>query len=318
MNAMIKSVKYLFALVLILLTSCEVQAACQSTNLSRDYFTLGDIVVTRDTPVGSTIKQVNSSYNGYMIATCESGYTYMTMLYNGGQRSAYTNVYKTNVPGIGISMYTTSNYFGVMWFASPANSYYRNGGWDLYDSAPAVMSVVKIGDVTSGKLTTGLVAKTTFDYGTGYEYYLNDGTISVPSCSLQTPALTFPIGDVLASDFGNTVGVTPSKAQNTQNLGLSCDANANISVSLSGTQNPDVGTTSVLALTGQGSAGVAQGVGVQIVYNGTPLALNNPIVLKKSSGGQETLPLTARYYQTRTSVTTGTANTSATLNLTYQ
>ncbi|HDS5029757.1 fimbrial protein [Enterobacter kobei] len=57
---------------------------------------------------------------------------------------------------------------------------------------------------------------------------------------------------------------------------------------------------------------------MQIVYNGAPLMLNNRIVLKTSSGGQETFPLTARYYQTRTTVSTGTANASATLNLTYQ
>ncbi|MCL6720425.1 fimbrial protein [Klebsiella sp. T2.Ur] len=106
--------------------------------------------------------------------------------------------------------------------------------------------------------------------------------------------------------------------RNTQNLGLNCDVGANINVSLSGTQNPDISDSSVLALTGQGGAGVAKGVGVQIVYNGAPLMLNNRIVLKTSSGGQETFPLTARYYQTRTTVSTGTANASATLNLTYQ
>jgi type 1 fimbria pilin len=138
------------------------------------------------------------------------------------------------------------------------------------------------------------------------------------ACSITTPNLTFPIGDILATSFGSTVGTTPVEAQNTQNLGLNCDAGANINVSLSGTQNPDVSTTSVLALTGQGTIGIAKGVGVQVLYNGTPLVLNNRIVLKQSSGGQETFPLTARYYQTKTSVSTGVANASATLNLTYQ
>lgn len=85
-----------------------------------------------------------------------------------------------------------------------------------------------------------------------------------------------------------------------------------------GTQNPDVGTASVLALTNQGDADVAQGVGVQLLYNGSPLILNNRLVLKSSTGGQETFPITARYYQTRTTVTTGKANASATLDLTYQ
>lgn len=63
---------------------------------------------------------------------------------------------------------------------------------------------------------------------------------------------------------------------------------------------------------------MAKGVGVQLLYNGSPFILNNRIVLKRSSGGQETFPLTARYYQTKTAVTTGKANASATLDLTYQ
>jgi Fimbrial protein. len=114
------------------------------------------------------------------------------------------------------------------------------------------------------------------------------------------------------------VGTTPTIAQNTQNLGLACDAGANINVTLQGIQNPDVSTTSVLALTGQGGADVATGVGVQLLYNGSPLVLNKLVTLKKSSGGQETFPIVARYYQTKKSVTTGKANASATLDLTYQ
>lgn len=73
-----------------------------------------------------------------------------------------------------------------------------------------------------------------------------------------------------------------------------------------------------MALTGQGMTGTAKGVGVQLLYNGTPLVLNSRLLLKQSSGGLETLPFTARYYQTLTSVESGAANASATLNLTYQ
>ena len=105
----------------------------------------------------------------------------------------------------------------------------------------------------------------------------------------------------------------------TQNLGLNCDPGANINVELAGTQNPDApADASVLALTGQGGPETAGGVGVQIVYNDVPLQLNNRIVLKKSAGGQETFPLVARYYQTKSQVKPGSANATATLNITYQ
>lgn len=130
--------------------------------------------------------------------------------------------------------------------------------------------------------------------------------------------MVFPIGDVQVASFGSQIGTVVDNAQNTQNLALNCGAGSNINISLNGIQNPDVSTTSVLALTGQGNADVAKGVGVQLLYNGTPLVLNNRIVLKQSAGGQETFPITARYYQTKTSVLPGKANTAATLDLTYQ
>ncbi|MOA33246.1 Type-1 fimbrial protein, A chain precursor [compost metagenome] len=74
----------------------------------------------------------------------------------------------------------------------------------------------------------------------------------------------------------------------------------------------------MLALTNTGQAGTAGGMGVQLLYGGTPLKINNNIVLKATPGGQETLQFTARYYQTNKVVTPGKANSSATLNITYQ
>lgn len=75
---------------------------------------------------------------------------------------------------------------------------------------------------------------------------------------------------------------------------------------------------SVLALTGQGSETVADGVGVQLLYNNAPVQLNNRLMLKQSSDGTESLPITARYYQTKPVVKAGEANATATLDMTYQ
>ena len=179
------------------------------------------------------------------------------------------------------------------------------------------------GPVSSGPLTTGVIGVVTLQgsdgvFRDGLTVQLTGGTINALACSVQSSQLTFPIGDIPASVFGTVIGTTPSGAQNTQNLGLSCSAGTNINISLSGIQNPDSANASVMALTGQGSTGTAKGVGVQLLYNGSPLVMNSRLLLKQSSGGQETLPLTARYYQTLTTVEPGSANASATLNLTYQ
>lgn len=240
------------------------------------------------------------------------------MRYLGGTPSSYGNhVYTTNVDGIGIR-FSSGNYF-----ENPSNTFSYEAQASYVEWWGGRIELVVTGQVSSGALTPGTIGVVTLQgsdgvYRDGLTATLTDGTINALACSITTPQLNFIIGDIPASTFGSTVGTTPAGAQNTQNLGLSCSAGTNITVSLSGVQNPDSANTSVMALTGQGSAGTAKGVGVQLLYNGAPLAINSPLLLKRSSGGQETLPLTARYYQTLTSVESGSANATATLNLTYQ
>lgn len=281
---------------------------------------LNSTTVQRDAPVGSTLltQWVSTGLNSnYQIANCYAG-DRSTWGYDGIVVPGYTNVYKTSVAGVGIRIQagTSTNYYN-----NPATSFTDTGGstwaWSTWGTGYNI-SLIKTGSTSSGDIGTSQTKFTLSNLGTLLTLNITGGNVTTLACSITTPVLNFGIGNVLSSAFGSAIGTTPSNAQNTQNLGLNCDAGANINVSLSGTQNPDVGTTSVLALTGQGSAGVAKGVGVQILYNGSPLVLNNRIVLKQATDGQNTLPFVARYYQTKTAVTTGTANASATLNLTYQ
>ncbi|ELQ6148850.1 fimbrial protein [Cronobacter turicensis] len=277
------------------------------------YVSFGTVYVQRDTPVGSSVAFTDISYSRMYTCNDRSYYEYFDPV-TYTQSSGTPAVFKTNIPGIGIKI-EVSNRGGVPQMYGPfsANDYGQGSYWKF--------NLIKLspGAVNGGSLTNGQVGHHYLTTGVNVAVINLYSTTIVPVlCSITTPNLIFPIGDVLASKFGTSVGTIPSGAQNTQNLGLNCDANANINVTLSGTQNADVSDTSVLALTGQGSSDVASGVGVQLLYNNSPLKLNNRIVLKKSSGGQETFPLVARYYQTKSTVTTGKANASATLDLTYQ
>jgi type 1 fimbria pilin len=140
-------------------------------------------------------------------------------------------------------------------------------------------------------------------------------SVNVLACSINTPNVQVPLDDVLAKDL-TSVG---SVAKPTEfDVGLNCDAGARVNVMLTGAQNTDTSVSGVLQLSGAGSAGVATGVGIQILYNNAPLALNNNLVLKTSDGGEEAFLFKAQYYQTKNSVTAGSANAVATLNLTYQ
>lgn len=176
-------------------------------------------------------------------------------------------------------------------------------------TAPAVSGALRSGQIANVSISNQFFIAT---------WNITGGSITTLACSTSSGSLSFPIGNIPATSFGSTVGTTPANAQVTQTLGLTCNPGANINISLSGQQNPDVVNTSVLALSGQGGPGVAQGVGVQILYGGTPLNLNNTVFLKQSGGGLESFPIVARYYQTKSAVLPGTANATATLNITYQ
>ena len=280
---------------------------------------VGTITVPRDAPVGTVIFSGGGTYTGSYLSGCTNPLMLgFSMRYNNATLSSYGNhVYNTNISGIGIRF--SSNAY----FENPSNTFSYNAQTSYVDWYGGNIQLVVTGPVSSGALTPGTIGVVTLQgsdgvYRDGLTATLTDGTINALACSITTPQLNFIIGDIPASTFGSTVGTTPAGAQNTQNLGLSCSAGTNITVSLSGVQNPDSANPSVMALTGQGSAGTAKGVGVQLLYNGAPLSINSPLLLKRSSGGQETLPLTARYYQTLTSVESGSANATATLNLTYQ
>ena len=126
--------------------------------------------------------------------------------------------------------------------------------------------------------------------------------------------MAFFMGNVSAQDF--TAINSVSDMTDTENLNINCDSGANINVTLNGTQNADSTDPSILALSPGQS--FATGVGVQLLYNNQPLVLNNLLNLKTSTGGQESFPITARYIQIKDTVTPGTANATATLNITYQ
>lgn len=329
-----KTLFILFCLLANALVSLPAFADCTAAS---SVFTInaGTILVQRDSVVGTMLS--NAVYAPEQMAYSCIGMDYGgSGLYSSLTPNAITAsgsaVFNTNNNGIGVMMGYLGGFNPGQWsYFMPAGATWMSAGsWSTgggtlwsFTYQPKVQFVKTAAGAQSGPISNLKIGYFQPRDGNGavinpqIPVYLS-ANINVVACGMATQTLVFPIGNISAAEFGSIVGTTPAVAQRTQNLGLNCDAGANINVTLGGNQNPDTANNSVLALTGQGSAGIASGVGVQLLYNGTPLQLNNRIVLKQSSGGQETFPLTARYYQTKTAVTTGSANTSATLTLTYQ
>lgn len=298
--------------------------------------TINDVTVQRDIPVGTAITDTISSPTANSWSNC-SNYVVgvKSYLVDSGYKDGARKIFKTNIPGVGIEIggyglqsngFNTTKYVGEQ----PYNAGLAGNDWveivGLYGccvnaSATGYVKLFKIGDITSGVLTGKYGAfivgniNNLSDWGAEVALNFSTTTVTQVKCSITSQGLTLPIGNVPTNEFGNSPGTAAAKTV-TEDLGLNCDAGTNINVKLSGIQNADSTDPSILALSpGEGNA---TGVGVQLLYNDKPLELNKLLNLKTSTGGVESFPITARYIQTKDTVTAGAANATATLNITYQ
>ena len=134
-------------------------------------------------------------------------------------------------------------------------------------------------------------------------------------------SLTIPLGNVPVSRF---TGVNSnSDTAGMQNITLTCTASPGIRMTMTGTPNADLpSNTTLLALTGAGTAGVAKGAAVQLLYStattGTPttVLVRGGTGVTIPTGATVTVRVGARYVQTLATMESGTANTTATLTFT--
>lgn len=313
--------KYILVFITVLFSGYA-SAACVTGINDISTISPGNMIVQRDAPVGTIIGSFRTmQVQAIMVSCSPSGTRYAYFDYMGAVAIS-PGLYQTNIPGVGIYQENADTHARSYISTSSTSTMGTpgfNGIINIWPGADSNIVFIKTGSIVSGFLQPGMISHQVVadDGGTMREIDLAGGSVTQVACSIKTPNLVFPLGDVPISSFGSTIGFIPD-VSTTQNLGLDCDAGANINVSLNGTQNPDSSDASVLALNNQGGSDVARGVGIQLLYNDVPLSLNNNIVLKNSPGGVETFPLKARFIQTQTTVTAGDASTNATLQLTYQ
>lgn len=297
-------------------------------------WSLGNVIVPKNSAVGDVLftKDVSLDSVGnhtaiYCIRSGGTTFSFNFAIAMSGS-SLGSKIYASGVPGIGLRV---SSWSRITYYQMPTTP----------TVAPFTQTITVVGDInsywgTGNQMLRIEVVRTAGYLGAGSLSYsvpgflmamdnsggsaLTFGTLNVnarvvSTCSVNTPNVQVPLDDVYES---NLVFVGTTVKPKVFNVDLSCDNGANITAQMTGVQNADTSAPGVLQLTSAGSAGVAKGVGIQILYNNAPLALNNNLALKTSTGGQETFPFTAQYYQTKSVVTAGSANAIATLNVTYQ
>ncbi|WP_266171121.1 fimbrial protein [Dyella subtropica] len=143
------------------------------------------------------------------------------------------------------------------------------------------------------------------------------GTITGATCSLSTSNITIPIGTVDKSVFTH-IGSFSAWAPNQSLISSGCDASL---VSMTFTGTPAPGNADLFAVTGG-----AAGVGIQLQKNNTnggpgggqaiPNSTTYPVTFTPAASGGG-YGFSARYVQTADKITTGPANATITVLITY-
>ncbi|HCB1501502.1 TPA: type 1 fimbrial protein [Klebsiella michiganensis] len=302
------------------LASSGAQATCQfASGVTAEipgYISFGNVMVQRDAAVGSVLATITTgAYNGgNTIAGCSEAWTFRQELTKWLTLSPQGNgVYNTNVPGVGIRMTSPSG--KVLPYDAPINA----NNYVVINGDGIKAELIKTGDISGGTLDTGVLARASV----ANQFYITNvtlngtNTVTSMACSVTTNDVDVPLGQHKKSEFSGPGSATGWKAFN---IGLDCDKSARINVQIDATQDPS-NIAGVMKLDSASGDMAATGLGVQLYFVPDDSAVQfgqSRFYYTSPNGGSETVQLKARYYQTTSAITAGTANATATFTLTYK
>lgn len=230
----------------------------------------------------------------------------------GATPGTTTNLFPSNVPGVGYRILQSGNYI----YPYPYFSLDGSSSW--YEADAVTLEIVKTGTIADGSsLSMGpLVSFRAGSGGNGSIYdavvkLANSLTFTAPACQVSTPNIDVTLPTVSSGAFsgvGSVTGATPFQ------IGLQCSSGATVRITMT-TATPVAGQTGVIAP----SSGTTSGVGVQVLNSsGNPVQFGNPAVIGATPNGSMTVNYSARYFQTAPAVGPGTLGATATFTLSYQ
>ena len=288
---------------------------------------MGPVRIPNDLPVGAVIANKvfpipNSGASEYTFA-CGQGGTVSGVMLQGAPIQSGSDVYSTSVPGIGIRLTRLIN--STLTVTYP-HQLQRAANTHFDPSAQFKVELIKTAPVTgngplaAGTYTTysgdgdGVSVLTTMLSGSGT-------TIVTPSCEVDLGSrnISVQFGKVPQSNFKG-VGTTTGDRNFAIKLNCKAGQNAQNTIYLLMDATPDPSNQQgVLSIAQANAAGVATGVGIQVVDNqNVPVKFGDNMLVGPSMEGSYVLPYTARYYQTAAQVTPGRADGTATFTLVYK
>ncbi|MCC8394459.1 type 1 fimbrial protein [Paraburkholderia sp. MMS20-SJTR3] len=294
------------------------------------------VTIPRDAPVGSVIGQgtatvafSNASPTG-VYCTAAASYVYSNL--QGGSSSGSNSVMPIGSTGIGYTLQAGSSYYSTAtgtlpatWFQPSSCGQTAGGKCYAYLGPTVTLRLIKLSPLISsqtiaaGQYFTATVGGLT----AGTVSLANPVQITNQTCTVTTPSISVPLGNVPLSQFG-PVGSTSNTVP--FQIGLNCSGVAtSYYITFTDSNNPG-NNSNALSLTSDSSA---KGVGIQILKGGNPVAYGpdssvagnlNQIFLGTTAGTDTvvSLPFGGRYVKIDSTMTPGSANGVATFTMSYQ
>jgi type 1 fimbria pilin len=296
----------------------------------------------RDAPIGSTSRPYSTNVN----MTCSGDPSadrdiFLKFILSSATLVAgYTDVYKTNVNGIGVR-YTLANAAGTS--CTPLGTVPSGSGGKQLTCHQLVQPVspgTQYSVIVSAvfvKTAMGAIGNLTTIPPLAVQNYINNqagtfawgnpftgsasGSFASLACSVTTQSVAVTVDKTYTNKL-TAVGATDAPTD--FNIGLTCDAGVKVSMTVTDANTP-TNTTDTLTLNANSSAA---GIGYQILNGGVPInfgpdsaASTNPnqfvVVPTPTTGGVVNVPLTARYIRTGP-IRAGAVNAKATFTMSYQ
>lgn len=329
------SLRKLLTLFIVLMALGTTSSWASCTRLSSPTVMLdmvvGRVVVPPDLPVGSVIltHDWTMSAPGGASYRCTSGTNrFAAKIVSPGATDLGNKIYSTNVPGIGMRFSRGGATVNIVYPDVFSSRVYNTTDYSL-EGSRFTLEIIKTAATTgSGTLVAGKY--TSYDWESGgnpiLETYLSASAITVvsPSCSvLSGKNMNVDVGSIRRTDLkgvGTTAGGKDFNIDLQCSGGLSETGYANISTSFSGTLATSTTATMGALLNEKAGSGMAKGIGIQVLKDGSPLQFNKKYTVGRLNNQETryiTIPLHARFYQYGPTTSTGEVESHMIFNLTY-
>lgn len=332
-----KSAKCLMLFGLLMAGGQSAYAACFVNNGYKAQvinMKLGRVLVTPSSQVGDTLVTGQfpiNAVNGY--GRCTSGGSAIGQILQGS-RTSFSNVFSTNIPGIGIRLYrdagTVSTFYPHTLPLRGNTTVNLNGGYFKIDIVKTAAQT-GTGQLVPGKYTTYYMD------GSGPNLPMLESIVDANSLTIVTSTCNVDSGSknkvvnldsVTAASFG---GVGSTQGEKAFDININCVGGVGedllpgsagqgiVNVRFDYTQDP---SNAPGVIKSESGANTASGVAVQLLTGNTTQPIKNGDAVNAgrtipNQANTLTLPLKARYYRTGSTIKGGNIKSTATFTIEY-